>query len=359
MPTFIVALLASLRAALMPRAGLALENAALRQQLAVYRRTQRRPRLRPTDRAFWILLLRLWPGWSRSLVVVKPNTVLAWHRKGFRALWRRRSSGGKVGRPRIPRKHIAFIRRISSDHPEWGEDRITEELAAKCGIWHSSSTVRRYMVSRQSSPRGDQTWRTFVHNHAKEIWACDFLTHYTALFAIAYVFVIMEVGSRRIIHVNVTSNPTLPWVKQQLRHAVSWDREPRFLIHDNDRIFGQLGRSVAVEDVDRRRSCRCHLDRWLNDVMQIEGLPIPHGAPNASPHVERFMRTLRQEALNHFLFRSTDQHPSSRRRVRSLLQWRASLASDPWDPGSVSRAEATSATDRPPCRLAGSRRRSA
>lgn len=174
------------------------------------------------------------------------------------------------------------------------------------------------MVPRGSTPRGDQTWRTFVCNHAREIWACDFLTQCTALFAVAYVFVIMEVGSRRIVHVNVTSNPTLPWVKQQLREATAWDETPRFLIHDNDGIFGQLGRSVTVEEAGRRRRYRCHLDRWLDRIMQIEGLPIPYGAPNASPHVERFMRTLRQEALNHFLFLSTGH---IRRVVREYIRF--------------------------------------
>jgi len=116
----------------------------------------------------------------------------------------------------------------------------------------------------------------------------------------------MEIGSQRIVHVNVTSNPTLSWVKQQIRDATAWDQTPRFLVHDNDSIFGQCGRPVAFEENGRRRSYRCHLDRWLDDVMGIEGLPIPYGAPNASPHVERFVRTLRDEALNHFLFLSVD-----------------------------------------------------
>jgi putative transposase len=306
MSTFIVALLACLRAALKARTALALENAALRQQLAVYKRTQRRPRLRAEDRAFWILLRGLWSGWAGALVAVKPDTVLAWHRKGFRLLWRRRSRDRKVGRPRIPPKHIAFIRRISGDHPEWGEDRIAEELVAKFGIRHSASTIRRYMVPRPRRPRTGQPWRTFVRNHAKDIWACDFLTQYTALFAVVYIFVVMEIGSRRIVHVNVTTNPTLSWVKQQIRDASAWNPGPRFLIHDNDGIFGQYGRSVHVEKGGRRRSYRCHLDRWLGEVIGIEGIPIPYGEPNASPHVERLMRTLRQEALNHFLFLSTD-----------------------------------------------------
>jgi len=303
--TFIVALLACLRAALMPRATLALENAALRQQLAVYLRTSKRARLRTSDRMFWVALRRFWPDWTRALVIVKPATVIGWHRRGFQAFWRRRSSNRPLGRPRIAQEHIAFIQRISRDHPEWGEDKIAEELAAKFGIEHSASTVRRYMVPRHRLPRGDQTWRTFIRNHAQELWACDFLTQYTALFTIAYVFVIMEIDSRRIVHVNVTTNPSIAWVKQEIREATAWDETPRFLIHDNDGIFGQYG-GRPTGDRDRTCSYRCHLDRWLDEVMHIEGLPIPFGAPNASPHVERLMRTLREEALDHFIFLCTD-----------------------------------------------------
>jgi putative transposase len=168
------------------------------------------------------------------------------------------------------------------------------------------------------APRRDQTWHTFVRNHAKEIWACDFLTQYTALFAVAYVFVIMEIGSRRIVHVSVTTAPTLPWVKQQIREATAWDTTPCFHIHDNDGVFGQFGRPVVVEESGGRRSYRCHLDRWLGEVIGIEGLPIPFGAPNASPHVERFVRTLREEALNHFIFLSPDH---VRRVVREYARY--------------------------------------
>jgi len=302
MRTLISAFFAFLRAALKPQATLALENAALRQQLTICLRTHKRARLRAEDRLFWVALRRLWSGWTRPLVIVKPATVLGWHRRGFKALWRYRSRCRKTGRPRIPRKHIAFIQRISGDHPEWGEDKIAEELAAKFGVEHSTSTVRRYMVPRCKPPRGDQTWRVFVRNHAEELYACDFLTQYTAFFGLACIFVIMEIHSRRIVHVNVTANPTLSWVKQQIREATPWDATPRFLVHDNDGIFGQYGKKVTVENSGRKRSYRCHLDRWLDEVMSIKGIPIPYGAPNASPYVERFVRTLREEALDHFMF---------------------------------------------------------
>jgi len=302
MRTLISALFASLRASVMPRAALALENAALRRQLAVYQRTRKRIRLRTEDRLFWVGLRRLWPGWIGPLTVVKPATVVAWHRRGFKLLWHRKSHSAKIGRPRIPGKHISFIQRISGDHPEWGEDRIAEELATKFGITHSTSTIRRYMVPRRTAPRGDQSWRTLVRNHAKELWACDFLIQHTTLYSVAYIFIIMEIHSRRIVHVNVTINPTLSWVKTQIRQATPWGMTPRFLVHDNDGIFGQFGRTVTVESNGLKRSYRCHFDRWLDEVMGIKGMPIPYGAPNASPHVERFIRTLRQEALDHFIF---------------------------------------------------------
>ncbi len=305
MGTLLFALANVLRAAVKTRTTLVLENAALRQQLTIYQRAQKRARLRTGDRVFWVLLHRLWSHWDRALIIVKPETVIAWHRQGFRVFWRRKS-GPPVGRPRIPRRHIAFIQRISCDHPEWGEDKIAEEFAAKFGILHSPSTFRRYMIPRGRTPRGDQTWRTVIRNHASEVWACDFLTQYTAFFAVVHVFVIMEVGSRRIVHVNVTTSPTLVWVKQQIRDATAWDQPPRFLVHDNDAIFGQFGRPLKVERDRRTGSYRCHLDWWLQEVIGVEGLPIPYQAPNASPYVERFMRTLRQEALDHFIFLSSD-----------------------------------------------------
>jgi putative transposase len=318
MEALISALITVLRTAFLSRTGLALENAALRQQLTICQRTQKRGHLRCQDRIFWVVLRKIWSAWDRSLIIVKLETVTAWHRQGFKLLWRRRSRDRHVGRPRIPREHRAFIRCISGDHPEWGEDRIAEEFAAKFGIHHSARTIRRSMVPRQGPHRGKQTWHTFIQNHAKEVWACDFLTQYTAFFAVVYVFVIMEVGSRRIVHVNVTANPTLAWVKQQVREAMAWDQTPRFLVHDNEGIFGQFGTSVKVERDGRTRSYRCHLDRWLHEVMGIKGLPIPYGATNATPHVERFMRTLREEALNHFVFLSIDH---VRRAVTEFIRY--------------------------------------
>jgi hypothetical protein len=272
---------------------LVLENLALRQQLAVYKRAQNRPRLRSTDRAFWVWLSKFWDGWRTPLLLVRPETVIGWHRQGFKLDWRWKSRTKKIGRPTIPREHIAFIMRMSRENPSWGEDKINEELRVKFGVRHSTSIIRKYMTKRRPH-RGGQKWRTFVQNHSHELYACDFMTQYTALFTIAYVFVVMEIGTRRIVRCHVTESPTLDWVKIQIRDIAAFDRKPRFLLHDNDGIFGQFGR--------RKDGFRCHLDRWLSTMMDIKGLPTPYYAPNANAHVERFHRTLREDALNHFIF---------------------------------------------------------
>jgi putative transposase len=294
---FLFLLVWSLRAALRNRGAMALENLALRQQLATYARGRKRPQLKPEERSFWVALSRLWTGWSSALVVVKPATVISWHRQAARRYWRWRSR--RPGRPRIPRDHIALIRRISGQHPEWGEARIAEELAIKLGVRHSTSTIRRYMVRRRE-PKGGQTWKTFVKNHASQVFAIDFLTQYTAVFTVVYVLVVMEIASRRIVLINATTSPGLEWVKQQIRQATTWGRSPRLLIHDNDGIFGQFRDRKRRGEKGRRY--RCRLDLWLADVMGVEGIPIPYGAPNASPHIERFNLTLRTEALDHFIF---------------------------------------------------------
>jgi transposase InsO family protein len=245
------------------------------------------------DRAFWVGLSKLWRKWSTTLVIVKPETVIHWHRQGFKLYWRWKSRPKRLGRPTIPREHIEFIRRMSADNPSWGEDKINEELRVKFGVSHSTSTIRKYMARRR--PRRDgQKWRTFIKNHSHELFACDFMTQHTALFTTVYVFVVMEISTRRIVHCNVTESPALDWVKIQIRDIAAFDRKPRFLLHDNDGIFGQFGR--------RKDGFRCHLDRWLSTMMDMEGLPTPYHAPNANPNVERFHRTLREDALNHFIF---------------------------------------------------------
>jgi putative transposase len=290
-------ILAAIRVIYADRSQLVLENLALRQQLAVYKRKQPRPRLNDLDRAFWTALKNQFSDWADALIIVKPDTVVRWQKQRFRNFWRRKS---KPGRPTIERQHIEFIKRISGDHPEYGEDRIALELKVKFGIEHSPATVRKYMV-RPSRPRRDSlTWRTFLKNQADAIWSCDFCVQPTVRFTTLYLFVVMELGSRKVVHVNVTEHPSLDWVKQQIRDA-SFEEQPKFLIHDNDGIFGQLGKPAVVEVNGKKVSCRSSLDVWLAEAMGIRGIPTPYHAPNANAHVERLIGTLRRELLDRIL----------------------------------------------------------
>ena len=279
--------------------AMAFRMLVLRQQLAVYKRSGRKPRLKNRDRLFWLALSRMWKDWRSELILIKPETVIRWRRKKFREFWWKKSRR-TMGRPAIPRKHIEFIRRISSDHPEYGEDRIALELELKFGIEHSSATIRKYRVRGRPGASDSQAWRTFLRNQSKVIWSCDFLVQHTVGFRVLYLFVIMELGSRKLIHFNVTEHPTIEWVKQQVLNAC-FEEQPTFLIHDNDGKYGQFGRPIQREKAEKRVSCRCHLDVWLFEVMGIRGIPTPYRAPNASAHVERLIGTLRRECLDHML----------------------------------------------------------
>ena len=275
---------------------------ALRQQLAVYKRKSKKLRLRNSDRLFWSLLSRLRKDWRSELVLVKPETVIRWSERKFREFWRRKSQT-KPGRPAIAKEHIDFIRRISSDHPEYGEDRITLELEVKFGIRHACSTVRKYMVKRRLRPTDSLTWRSFLKNQATVMWSCDFFVQHTVGFRVLYIFVIMELANRKVIHLNVTDHPTLEWTKQQIRNACFED-QPKFLLHDNDAKFGQFGRPFRVENAGMKVSCRSEYDVWLCQDMDIRGIPIPYGAPNATAHIERLIGTIRRECLDRMLIRN-------------------------------------------------------
>ena len=290
-----------------PRADLLLEILALRQQLEVYQRQVKRPRLRRTDRVFWITLRRHWDRWRSVLVIVKPETVLRWHREGYRRHWRR-FSRGKPGRPPVSTEIVELIKRMSLENPSWGEDRIALEMKLKLGVVVSPSTVRRYRIVGEGPP--SSTWRRFISSHAGQIHAMDFTRVVMWDYSIRHVLAIMAIDTRRIVHVAVTAHPTLEWLQRQIRQATPYGSVPRFLLHDNDGIFGQFAtpqRPSRNDEEASTRRYRCALDRWLEQVMGIRGLPIPYGAPNASPHIERFFRELREECIRHFVFFSEGQ----------------------------------------------------
>jgi putative transposase len=214
----------------------ALVELALRPQLATYSQKDRRPRIAPADRAFWVLLSQLWSGWKETLVIVQPDTEVRWHRKGFRLYWRSISKRGP-GRPPIPVEVQALIRRFANENG-WRARKVRAELG-KLGISIGLATVSRYLPKRKPNCDQRQRWKTFLRNHKHGISAMDFLVVPTVRFRLLYAWFVIGHGRREIIHFGVTERPTSPWVIQQLREAFPDDTSPRFLIYDNDSIFSE------------------------------------------------------------------------------------------------------------------------
>jgi putative transposase len=265
---------------LRPQSTLAAENLFLRKQLAMFQERKAKPRRPDTPiRIALVLLSRLF-NWRDTLVVVQPQTLVRWHRQGFRLFWRLKS---RPGRPPIPIELRQLIREMAMSNPSWGEERIANELLLKLGIRVSPRTVRKYMqLHPWEQPRGDQRWSTFVRNHASAILACDFCVVVTATFRLLYVFIVIEHQTRRIVHCNVTAHPTAAWTLQQLREAIPSDHSYRFLIHDRDGIFSPL------------------LDKSVSH-MGIRVLRSPPRSPKANSFCERVIGTLRRECLDYFI----------------------------------------------------------
>ena len=275
---FVWCLLLIIRAFFFSRASLVAENLALRQQLAVLKRQKPTPRLKKRDRLFWIVLSKLWLGWEKSLLIVQPSTVLHWHRAGFKLFWRLKSRK-KPGRPKIEAEIRQLIRNMSRENPKCGVPHIKSELAL-LGYNVAESTVAKYIFKHPKTP--SQTWRTFLKNHASDIVACDFLTAYTVTFRIYYVFVMLRHSDRKIVHFNVTQNPTMEWTFQQVREAFPFGKTPRYLLHDNGSVFSQKF---------------CHRLKSLG----IESVRTAYRSPWQSPYVERANGTLRRECLDHLI----------------------------------------------------------
>jgi putative transposase len=220
------------------------ENALLRQQLIILRRQIKRPVYGKTDRVLLVLLARMVRTWKHTLFIVQPETLLCWHRELFRVFWKHKS---KVHSrlPRISLETINSIKEMAANNRLWGAERIRGELL-KLDIRVSKRTIQKYMRHvRSKRPRG-QNWRTFLRNHAAEVWACDFLQVNDLFFRSLFAFFIIDLKSRKVIHVNVTRSPTDPWVAQQLREATPYGERPRYLIRDNDRKFGPSFTRVAT-----------------------------------------------------------------------------------------------------------------
>jgi hypothetical protein len=216
---------------------LEVENAVLRHQLNVLRRRlPGRVRLTNNDRWFLIQLYRWSPSILQFLTIIRPETLVRWHRAGFRSYWRWKS-GPQGGRPQIHTDLRALIRRMSMENPLWGAPRIHGELL-KLGFEVAQSSVAKYMVKRRGPP--SQGWRSFLRNHAPDIAAMDLFVVPTIGFDLLYAFVIVRLDRRDLVWINVTANPTAEWVARQITEAFPWDEAPRYLIRDRDRIYDSV-----------------------------------------------------------------------------------------------------------------------
>ena len=227
--------LVTLKKSLFSREQLVLENIALRHQLQVYKRNSKRLKRDNHDRAVWVLLSKFLKDWKDILVIVKPKTVIRWHRIGFKLYWRWKSRLKTNGRNRTDPYIVKQIKNISQANPLWGAPRIHGELL-KIGINVSESTVQRYMAKSENPP--SQTWRTFLDNHVKCLISIDFMIVPTITFRLLHVFIILSHSRRRIIHFNVTDSPTASWSGQQMIEAFPFESAPKYMIRDRDKIYG-------------------------------------------------------------------------------------------------------------------------
>ncbi|HET8628392.1 MAG TPA: integrase core domain-containing protein [Thermomicrobiales bacterium] len=280
------------------RPALVAENAFLRQPLLILRRGVKRPRCTPADRALLALLASRVRAWRQALLIVQPETVLRWHREGFRLFWCRKSRPRSAPKPKVAAEPIALIRELAAANRLWGAERIRGELL-KLGIRVAKTTVQRHMPGARPPRRDGQTWATFLRNHAAEPWACDFLPVTDLLFRPLHAFIVVALGSRRVVHVGVTRHPTDARVAQQLREATPFGEAPRFLIRDNDCKYGPAFARVAAATGIRERRTACR-------------------APRQNATCERFLGSVRRECLDHVLVLGED-HP--RRMLREYAAY--------------------------------------
>jgi putative transposase len=294
--SLVPALLGALRAALRSRTDLTLENLALRQQLALLRHQSKRPQFARLDRLLWVWLSNHWAGWREVLHLVRPETVIRWHRQGFRAFWTWKSRRGRTGRPSVGSELANLVRTMALANQLWGAPRIHGELL-KLGLDVSQRTVARLMPRRPKPP--SQTWRTFLENHLADLVSVDFFVVPTATFRVLYVFVVLLHRRRQVVHFNVTDSPTAAWTAQQIVETFPDDSAPRYLLRDRDSIYGG------------------EFQRRVKGMRIAEVLTAPR-SPWQNPFAERVIGIIRRELLDHVIVLNEGH---LRRRLRSYLHY--------------------------------------
>ncbi len=274
------------------RGSLLLENLVLRQQVSVLKRKNGRPKLTGMDRWFWVAVSRVWSGWKASLLVVKPETVVEWHRRGFRLYWRLKSKAKQLGRTPISKELQQLIFQMASENPGWGAPRIHGELLM-LGFNVGERTISRWMQRQPRKPDPAQRWLSFLRNHREAIAAMDFFTMPTLTFRVLYCFFIITHDRRHILHFHVTAHPTSAWITQQIREAFPDETGTRYLILDHDGKYG-LEVPTAIRAMGIMPLHTAFRSPWQNGV------------------AERWVGSCRRELLDQVI-------PVSERHLRRLL----------------------------------------
>ena len=259
--------------------SLVLENLMLRQQLNIYKRKNKKPKIENIDRIILVWISKIFSNWKSAMIIVKPETVIGWHRKGFKLYWKWKSR--KTGRPKVDWELINLIRKLQKENLKWSAQRIQGELQ-KLGFNVCDNTVAKYMTKAKDDGSKQQRWLTFLRNHANHIAGIDFFVVRTMFFKAIYVFVAISHNRREILHFGITSKPHSQWAIQQLRETFAFDETTKYVIRDNDRIFS--------EDFKQ------HVPRF-----GLKDKPTAYRSPWQNPVCERVIETLRRECLDHII----------------------------------------------------------
>lgn len=284
-----------------------LEIIALRSQLALFdeqlkNKKRPKPKTNLVFRQLWVLLSKFHENWKSSLMVVKPDTIIRWHRSAFKFHWRKKAK--KIGRPNLSNEIIKMIKQIHHENPLLSPEKIHEMLVSM-GITNppAPNTIAKYIPTTRKPPseKQVQSWKTFLKNHSKEIWAMDYFVVPTLRFKFLYILIIINHGSRKIEHFAVTANPNLNWVKQQIRNATPFDHKPKYLLHDNDAVFVSVAFQSFLSRIGIISKRTAKHSPWQNGIAErVNGIIRQELTNHIIPINEKHLSRLLHEYINRY-----------------------------------------------------------